>query len=135
MKNNNFIKTAKKNCIIFFFLAFFYVSCSPNKPSSGIEDFYNYPNPFKPRESYTTYKVSIKSGEITSAKIDIYSKAGDLLDSKDLNIDTDKKIANCLWAGLDKNGKYLPAGVYTAKITVKDNQDSTFTGEFNTLIR
>lgn len=135
MKNNNFIKTAKKNCIIFFFLAFFYVSCSPNKPSSGIEDFYNYPNPFKPQESYTTYKVSIKSGEITSAKIDIYSKAGDLLDSKDLNIDTDKKIANCLWAGLDKNGKYLPAGVYTAKITVKDNQDSTFTGEFNTLIR
>lgn len=135
MKNNNFIKTAKKNCIIFFFLAFFYVSCSPNKPSSGIEDFYNYPNPFKPQESYTTYKVSIKSGEITSAKIDIYSKAGDLLDSKDLNIDTDKKIANCLWAGLDKNGKYLPAGVYTAKITVKDNQDSTFIGEFNTLIR
>lgn len=136
MKNNNFIKTAKKNCIIFFFLAFFYVSCSSNKPSSGIEDFYNYPNPFKPRESYTTYKVSIKSGEITSAKVDIYSKAGDLLDSKDLDINaSDKKIANCLWAGLDKNGNYLPAGVYIAKITVKDNQDSTFIGEFNTLIR
>lgn len=136
MKNNNFIKMAKKNSIIFFFLAFFYISCSPGKPSSGIEDFYNYPNPFKPSESYTTYKVSIKSGEIINAKVDIYSKAGDLLDSKDLtNNNSDKKIAACLWSGLDKNGRYLPSGIYTAKITVKDNQDSTFIEEFQTSIR
>lgn len=144
MKNNNFfdnnllikIKKAKKNYIIFFFLAFFYISCSSNKPSSGIEDFYNYPNPFKPEESYTTYKVSLKSGEIISAKIDIYSQAGDLLESKDLSVDSsDKKAATCIWAGLDKNGKYLPAGVYTAKITVKDNQDSAFIEEFKTSLR
>ncbi len=136
MKNNNFIKMAKKNCIIFFFLAFFYISCSPDKPSSGIEYFYNYPNPFKSRESGTTYKVSLKSGEIISAKVDIYSTTGDLLDSKDLtNDNSTKKIAACLWSGLDKNGKYLPAGVYIAKITVKDNQDSTFIEEFKTSIR
>ena len=138
MKKNNFfkIKTAKKNYIIFFFLAFFYISCSSNKPSSDIEDFYNFPNPFNPRENYTTYKVSIKSGEIISAKIDIYSSSGDLIDNKDLSIDSsDKKMAICIWAGLDKKGNYLPAGVYTAKITVKDSQDSTFIEEFKTFIK
>ncbi|WP_432632878.1 hypothetical protein [Brachyspira sp.] len=138
MKKNNFIREAKKNHIIFFFLAFFIIfiaSCSLS-PNSGIEDFYNFPNPFNSKESYTTYRVSIKSGEIINAKLEIYSTSGDLLDSKDLTVDTaDKKIATCIWAGLDKNGKYLPAGVYIAKITVKDNQDSTFIEEFRTYIK
>lgn len=137
-KKNNFEKTAKKNYVIFFFLAFFIVyidSCSLS-PNSGIEDFYNYPNPFNSKETSTTYKVSIKSGEIINAKLEIYSTSGDLLDSKDLNIgNSDKKIADCKWYGVDKNGKYLPAGVYTAKITIKDNQDSTFIEEFKTFIK
>lgn len=136
-KKNNFVRTAKKNYVIFFFLAFFIVyidSCSLS-PNSGIEDFYNYPNPFNSKETNTTYKVSIKSGEIISAKLEIYSTSGDLLDSKDLTINTDKRIATCQWAGLDKNGKYLPAGVYMAKITIKDNQDSIFIEEFKTFIK
>ena len=136
-KKNNFVRMAKKNYVIFFFLAFFIVyidSCSLS-PNSGIEDFYNYPNPFNSKETNTTYKVSIKSGEIINAKLEIYSTSGDLLDSKDLTVNTDKRIATCKWAGLDKNVKYLPAGVYTAKITIKDNQDSTFIEEFRTYIR
>ena len=131
-KKNNFVRMAKKNYVIFFFLAFFIVyidSCSLS-PNSGIEDFYNYPNPFNSKETSTTYKVSI-----ISAKLEIYSTSGDLLDNKDLTVNTDKKIATCKWAGLDKNGKYLPAGVYTAKITIKDNQDSTFIEEFKTFIK
>ena len=137
MKKNNFIRTAKKNHIIFFFLAFFifYIASCSLGPSSGIEDFYNFPNPFNSKETNTTYRVSIKSGEIIDAKLEIYSTSGDLLDGKDLTIDTaDKKIATCIWAGLDKNGKYLPAGIYIAKITVKDNLDSTFIEEFRTFI-
>lgn len=138
MKKNNFIRTAKKNHIIFFFLAFFiiYIASCSLSPNSGIEDFYNFPNPFNSKESYTTYRVSIKSGEIINAKLEIYSASGDLLESKDLTIDTaDKKIATCIWAGLDKNGKYFPAGIYIAKITVKDYQDSTFIEEFRTYIK
>lgn len=138
MKKNNFIRTAKKNHIIFFFLAFFiiYIASCSLSPNSGIEDFYNFPNPFNSKETNTTYRVSIKSGEIINAKLEIYSTSGDLLESKDLTIDTaDKKIATCIWAGLDKNGKYFPAGVYIAKITVKDYQDSTFIEEFRTYIK
>ncbi len=136
-KKNNFVRMAKKNHIIFFFLAFFiiYIASCSLRPSSGIEDFYNYPNPFNSKETSTTYKVSIKSEEIISAKLEIYSTSGDLLDSKDLTINTDKRIATCKWAGLDKNGKYLPAGVYIAKITVKDSEDSTFIEEFKTFIK
>ena len=130
---------AKKNYVIFFFLAFFIVVCIVScslSPNSGIEDFYNYSNPFNSKETNTTYRVSIKSGEIISAKLEIYSTSGDLLDSKDLNIgNSDKRIATCKWAGVDKNGKYLPAGVYIAKITVKDSEDSTFIEEFRTYIR
>ena len=138
-KKNNFVRTAKKNHIIFFFLAFFIVVCIVScslSPNSGIEDFYNYSNPFNSKETNTTYRVSIKSGEIINAKLEIYSTSGDLLDSKDLNIgNSDKRIATCKWAGVDKNGKYLPAGVYIAKITVKDSEDSTFIEEFRTYIR
>ena len=137
-KKNNFTKTAKKNHIIFFFLAFFIVyiaSCSLS-PNSGIEDFYNFPNPFNSKETNTTYRVSIKSGEIINAKLEIYSTSGDLLDSKDLTVNTtDKKMATCEWAGLDKNGKYLPAGIYIAKITVKDDKDATFIEEFRSYIK
>lgn len=136
-KKNNFVRMAKKNYVIFFFLAFFIVyidSCSLS-PNSGIEDFYNYPNPFNSKETSTTYKVSIKNGEIINAKLEIYSTSGDLLDSKDLTINTDKRIATYQWAGLDKNGKYLPAGVYTAKITIKDSEDSIFIEEFKTFIK
>lgn len=138
MKKNNFIREAKKNHIIFFFLAFFiiYIASCSLSPNSGIEDFYNFPNPFNSKETNTTYRVSIKSGEIINAKLEIYSTSGDLLESKDLTIDTaDKKIATCIWAGLDKNGKYFPAGIYIAKITVKDNRDSTFIEEFRTYIK
>ena len=126
---------AKISVIIIIILAFLYISCSPNKPSSSISEFYNYPNPFSPSKENTTYKVSINSGEIISAKVEIYSQSGDLMDSKDLTIDDSKQTASCIWSGLDKNGKYLPSAVYDAKVTVKDNQDSTFTAEFKTSIR
>lgn len=129
------IWTAKRNILIILLLAFLYISCSPNKPSSSISEFYNYPNPFSPSKENTTYKVSINSGEIISAKVEIYSQNGDLMDSKDLTIDASKKTATCIWSGLDKNGKYLPSAVYDAKVTVKDNQDSTFVSEFKTSIR
>ena len=129
------IWTAKRNILIILLLAFLYISCSPNKPSPSISEFYNYPNPLSPSKENTTYKVSINSGEIISAKVEIYSQNGDLMDSKDLIIDTSKKTAACIWSGLDKNGKYLPSAVYDAKVIVKDNQDSTFTAEFKTSIR
>ena len=106
------IWTAKRNILIILLLAFLYISCSPNKPSSSISEFYNYPNPFSPSKENTTYKVSINSGEIISAKVEIYSQNGDLMDSKDLTIDASKKTATCIWSGLDKNGKYLPSAVY-----------------------
>lgn len=133
---NNLLKIwiAKRNILIILLLAFLYISCSPNKPSSSISEFYNYPNPFSPSKEYTTYKVSINSGEIISAKVEIYSQSGDLIDSKILT-NNGKTIAACIWSGLDKNGKYLPSGVYDAKAIIKDNQDSTFIAEFKTSIR
>ena len=133
---NNFLNKRKAKILLLILLAFLYISCSPNKPSSLLSEFYNYPNPFSPSNGEnTTYKVSIKSGEIISAKLDIYSQNGDLIDSKDMIIENSKKTATCIWSGLDKNGKYLPSAVYDAKVTVKDNQDSTFVSEFKTSIR
>ncbi|MCZ9839656.1 hypothetical protein OFR29_11840 [Brachyspira hyodysenteriae] len=128
------IWTAKRNILIILLLAFLYISCSPNKPSSNISEFYNFPNPFSPSKENTTYKVSIASGEIISAKVEIYSQNGDLMDTKTLT-NRDKTTAACIWSGLDKNGKYLPSAVYNAKVIVKDNQDSTFIAEFKTSIR
>ena len=122
------------NIFILFLLALLYISCSPNKPSSNISEFYNYPNPFTPSNGETTkYVVSIKSGTITSAKLQIYSQSGDLIDEKTLTINNN--TADCIWSGLDKNGKYLPSGIYDAKVTVKDDQDSTFVAEVKTSIR
>ena len=131
------LRSAKRNILIILLLALLYISCSPNKPSSSISEFYNAPNPFSPSSGEVTkYKVSIKSGEIVSAKVEIYSQSGDLIDSKDLVVDSlNKKTAEYIWAGLDKNGKYLPSGIYDSKVTVKDNQDSTFIAEFKTSIR
>lgn len=133
---NNFLNKRKAKILLLILLAFLYISCSPNKPSSLLSEFYNYPNPFSSSNGEnTTYKVSIKSGEIISAKLDIYSQNGDLIDSKDMIIENSKQTATCIWSGLDKNGKYLPSAVYDAKVTVKDNQDSTFVSEFKTSIR
>ena len=133
---NSFLKIwrAKRNIFILLLLAFLYISCSPNKPSSNISEFYNAPNPFSPSSGDTTrYTVSIKSGTIISAKLQIYSQSGDLIEEKNLTINNN--TADCIWSGLDKNGKYLPSGIYDAKVTVKDNQDSTFVAEFQTSIR
>lgn len=128
------IRTAKRSIINTFLLAVLYISCSPNKPSSNISEFFNYPNPFSPSKEHTTYKVSIKSGEIINAKVEIYSQNGDLIDTKILT-NKDKTTAACIWSGLDKNGKYLPSGIYDSKVILKDNQDSTFVSEFRTSIR
>ena len=133
---NNFLEIwrAKRNIFILLLLAFLYISCSPNKPSSNISEFYNAPNPFSPSSGDTTrYTVSIKSGTIISAKLQIYSQSGDLIEEKNLTINNN--TADCIWSGLDKNGKYLPSGIYDAKVAVKDNQDSTFVAEFQTSIR
>ncbi|ADG70814.1 hypothetical protein [Brachyspira murdochii] len=133
---NSFLNKRKAKILLLILLAFLYISCSPNKPSSLLSEFYNYPNPFTlSNGENTTYKVSIKSGEIISAKLDIYSQNGDLIDSKDMIIESSRQTAFCIWSGLDKNGKYLPSEVYDAKVTVKDNQDSTFVSEFKTSIR
>ncbi|WP_295162879.1 hypothetical protein [uncultured Brachyspira sp.] len=132
---NNLLKigTAKRNILIMLLLAFLYISCSPNKPSSIISEFYNYPNPFNSNKTNTQYKASISRGEIISAKLEIYSQNGDLIYSKDMII-TNKTAAYCIWSGLDKNGRYLPSAVYSAKLILKDNQDSTFISEFKTSI-
>ena len=130
---NNLLKIRKAKLILII-LAFLYISCSPNKPSSLLSEFYNYPNPFTPSNGETTkYVVYIKSGTITSAKLQIYSQSGDLIDEKTLTINNN--TADCIWSGLDKNGKYLPSGIYDAKVTVKDDQDSTFVAEVKTSIR
>ena len=132
MKNNFFKRIAKVFLIIS--LAILYISCSANKPSSNIKEFFNYPNPFNPKETYITFKVSIGSGEIIEAKLYIYSQEGNLVDEKTMTISADKKEATAIWSAIDKNGNYLPASIYTSKVILKDNQDSTFVSEFKTSV-
>ena len=132
MKNNIFKRIAKVFLIIS--LAILYISCSANKPSSNIKEFFNYTNPFNPKETYTTFKVSIDTGEIIEARIYIYSQEGNLVDEKTMIISADKKEATAIWSAIDKNGNYLPASIYTSKVILKDNQDSTFVSEFKTSV-
>ncbi|MEI0611998.1 hypothetical protein [Brachyspira pilosicoli] len=132
MKNNIFKRIAKVFLIIS--LAILYISCSTNKPSSNIKEFFNYPNPFNSKETYTTFKVSIGSGEIIEAKLYIYSQEGNLVDEKTMTISLDKKEASAIWSAIDKNGNYLPPSIYTSKVILKDNQDSTFVSEFKTSV-
>lgn len=132
MKNNFFKRIAKVFLIIS--LAILYISCSANKPSSNIKEFFNYPNPFNPKETYITFKVSIGSGEIIEAKLYIYSQEGNLVDEKTMTISADKKEATAIWSAIDKNGNYLPPSIYTSKVILKDNQDSTFVSEFKTSV-
>ena len=132
MKNNFFKRIAK--LFLITSLAIFYISCSANKPSSNIKEFFNYPNPFNPKETYTTFKVSIDTGEIIEAKLYIYSQEGNLVDEKTMTISVGKKEATAIWSTIDKNGNYLPPSIYTSKVILKDNQDSTFVSEFKTSV-
>ncbi|WP_295298049.1 hypothetical protein [uncultured Brachyspira sp.] len=133
MKNNIFKRIAKVFLIIS--LAILYISCSTNKPSSNIKEFFNYPNPFNSKEeAYTTFKVSIDTGEIIETNLYIYSQEGNLVDEKTMTISTDKKEATAIWSAIDKNGNYLPPSIYTSKVILKDNQDSTFVSEFKTSV-
>ena len=132
MKNNFFKRIAK--VFLITSLAILYISCSANKPSSNIKEFFNYPNPFNPKETYTTFKVSIDTGDIIEAKLYIYSQEGNLVDEKNMTISVDKKEATAIWSAIDKNGNYLPASIYTSKVILKDNQDSTFVSEFKTSV-
>ena len=132
MKNNIFKRIAKVFLIIS--LAILYISCSANKPSSNIKEFFNYPNPFNPKETHITFKVSIGSGDIIEAKLYIYSQEGSLVDEKTMIISADKKEATAIWSAIDKKGNYLPASIYTSKVILKDNQDSTFVSEFKTSV-
>ncbi|TXJ41466.1 hypothetical protein [Brachyspira pilosicoli] len=132
MKNNIFKRIAK--VFLITSLAILYISCSANKPSSNIKEFFNYPNPFNPKETYTTFKVSIDTGEIIEAKLYIYSQEGSLVDEKTMIISADKKEATAIWSDIDKNGNYLPSSIYTSKVILKDNQDSIFVSEFKTSV-
>ena len=132
MKNNFFKRIAK--LFLITSLAILYISCSTNKPSSNIKEFFNYPNPFSSKETYTTFKVSIGTGEIIEANLYIYSQEGNLVDEKTMTIPADKKEATTIWSAIDKNGNYLPASIYTSKVILKDNQDSTFVSEFKTSV-
>ena len=132
MKNNFFKRIAK--VFLITSLAILYISCSANKPSSNIKEFFNYPNPFNPKETYTTFKVSIDTGEIIEAKLYIYFQEGSLVDEKTMTISTNKKEATAIWSAIDKNGNYLLASIYTSKVILKDNQDSTFVSEFKTSV-
>ena len=132
MKNNIFKRIAK--VFLITSLAILYISCSTNKPNSNIKEFFNYPNPFNPKETYTTFKVSIDTGDIIEAKLYIYSQEGGLVDEKNMTISVDKKEATAIWSTIDKNGNYLPASIYTSKVILKDNQDSTFVSEFKTSV-
>ena len=132
MKNNIFKRIAK--LFLITSLAILYISCSTNKPNSNIKEFFNYPNPFDSKETYTTFKVSIDTGEIIEAKLYIYSQEGNLVDEKTMTISADKKEATAIWSAIDKNGNYLPASIYTSKVILKDNQDSTFVSEFKTSV-
>ena len=132
MKNNIFKRIAK--VFLITSLAILYISCSANKPSSNIKEFFNYPNPFSPKETYTTFKVSIDTGEIIEAKLYIYSQEGSLVDEKTMTISADKKETSAIWSAIDKNGNYLPPSIYTSKVILKDNQDSNFVSEFKTSV-
>ena len=132
MKNNIFKRIAK--VFLITSLAILYISCSANKPSSNIKEFFNYPNPFSPKETYTTFKVSIDTGEIIEAKLYIYSQEGSLVDEKTMTISADKKETSAIRSAIDKNGNYLPPSIYTSKVILKDNQDSTFVSEFKTSV-
>ncbi|WIH87988.1 hypothetical protein [Brachyspira pilosicoli] len=132
MKNNFFKRIAK--LFLITSLAILYISCSANKPSSNIKEFFNYPNPFSSKETHTTFKVSIGTGEIIEARLYIYSQEGSLVDEKAMTISADKKEASAIWSAIDKNGNYLPPSIYTSKVILKDNQDSTFVSEFKTSV-
>ncbi len=132
MKNNFFKRIAK--LFLITSLAILYISCSANKPSSNIKEFFNYPNPFNPKETHTTFKVSIDTGETIEANLYIYSQEGSLVDEKTMTISADKKEASAIWSAIDKNGNYLPPSIYTSKVILKDNQDSTFVSEFKTSV-
>ena len=134
---NRLFKIWKAKLNVLFILVFLYISCSPNKPNSNILEFYNYPNPFSPKNGdYTTYKVIMNGNKIMEAKLEIYSKSGDLIVSKNLIVDEiNKTQATNIWSGLDKNGKYLPSSVYNAKIIVKDEKDANYIAEFKTSIK
>ena len=132
MKNNFFKRIAK--LFLITSLAILYISCSTNKPSSNIKEFFNYSNPFNAKETYTTFKVSIGTGEIIEANLYIYSQEGNLVDEKTMIISADKKEATAIWSAIDKNGNYLPSSIYTSKVILKDNQDSTFVSEFKTSV-
>ena len=132
MKNNFFKRIAK--LFLITSLAILYISCSTNKPSSNIKEFFNYPNPFNAKETYTTFKVSIGTVEIIEARLYIYSQEGSLVDEKAMTISADKKEATAIWSAIDKNGNYLPSSIYTSKVILKDNQDSTFVSEFKTSV-
>ena len=132
MKNNFFKRIAK--LFLITSLAILYISCSTNKPSSNIKEFFNYPNPFSSKETYTTFKVSIGTEEIIEANLYIYSQEGNLVDEKTMIISADKKEATAIWSAIDKNGNYLPSSIYTSKVILKDNQDSTFVSEFKTSV-
>ena len=132
MKNNFFKRIAK--LFLITSLAILYISCSTNKPSSNIKEFFNYPNPFSSKETYTTFKVSIGTGEIIEANLYIYSQEGNLVDEKTMTISADKKEATAIWSAIDKNGNYSPSSIYTSKVILKDNQDSTFVSEFKTSV-
>ena len=132
MKNNFFKRIAK--LFLITSLAILYISCSTNKPSSNIKEFFNYPNPFSSKETYTTFKVSIGTGEIIEANLYIYSQEGNLVDEKTMIISADKKEATAIWSAIDKNGNYSPSSIYTSKVILKDNQDSTFVSEFKTSV-
>lgn len=135
MKNNLTVSIIVRVTILFVLLTMFCLSCSVNAPNSIIESFYNYPNPFDNMSTGTTFNVLLKNGEITFAKVDIYSKSGELVDSKTLFIDEiNRKSATCTWSGIDKNGKYLPSSIYISKLILKDNKDATYIEEVSTLI-
>ena len=57
-----------------------------------------------------------------------------MVDEKTMTISADKKETTAIWSAIDKNGNYLPPSIYTSKVILKDNQDSTFVSEFKTSV-
>lgn len=83
-----------------------------------IEDFGNYPNPFK--ESTTLFFTHNRSGDDLEAQLFIFNPAGQLVASAEVSVQESEYHINLLelntWG---ESGKKLPPGPYFARVVVR----------------
>ena len=130
------LKSMKQLLILLLFVLVNILACSSLRPSSVVDSFINYPNPFDSRNEFTTYQVKLKSTEIIKAEVSIFEEDGSLVSRLLLLInETNKSQAQVNWRGLDDDGKYLASGVYFARLNITDSNGFIEVKEIKTLLK